>query len=68
MESDQTSLSSWIPGVELSKDSDAFKNEQLFIDRAVLMTTLKDEQFYDLIDRGIVKIDLRMHVNESGGY
>lgn len=40
--------------------------EEFYVESAELLTGLNDDRFYDLIDRGIVKIDLRMHIKESG--
>lgn len=40
--------------------------EEFYIEGAKLLVGLDDDRFYDLIDNGIVKIDLRMHIKESG--
>lgn len=40
--------------------------EEFYVESAELLTSLDDDRFSDLTDRGIVKIDLRIHIKESG--
>ncbi len=42
------------------------ENEYFRIDNAILLTGLDENQFFKLVDKGILKIDLRMHLKQSG--
>ncbi len=43
------------------------KKEYFKIRNAILATGLNTQKFFDLISKGAVKIDLRMHIKSSGG-
>lgn len=41
--------------------------EEFRLDSAELLSGLDDNCFFELIEKGIIKIDLRMHIKSSGG-
>ena len=42
------------------------KSEYFKINHAVLLTGLDENKFFELINQGILKIDLRMHIKQNG--